>query len=77
LIHVQTGITREIYETMVGHTLSVMAYEQIEKNNGIFLRGQDQGCKRVLVPCSDVPAGTILPVRAVRSSGMTLIAERI
>jgi tRNA-2-methylthio-N6-dimethylallyladenosine synthase len=77
LIHVQTDITREIYETMVGRTLSVMAYERIEKNDGIFLRGQDQGCKRVLVPCSDVPAGTILPVRAVRSSGMTLIAERI
>jgi hypothetical protein len=62
---------------MVGRTLAVMAYERIEKNGGSFLRGQDQGCKRAIVPCSDVPAGTILPVRAVRSSGMTLIAERI
>jgi tRNA-2-methylthio-N6-dimethylallyladenosine synthase len=77
LIRLQTGITREIYETMVGRTLAVMVYGRIEKNNGIFLRGQDQGCKRVIVPCSDVPAGTILPVRALRSSGMTLIAERI
>jgi tRNA-2-methylthio-N6-dimethylallyladenosine synthase len=77
LIHLQTDITREIYESMVGRTLAVMAYERIEKNGGSFLRGQDQGCKRAIVPCSDVPAGTILPVRAVRSSGMTLIAERI
>jgi tRNA-2-methylthio-N6-dimethylallyladenosine synthase len=76
LIRLQTAITKECYEAAVGGTHEVMVYDRIMKDNGGFLRAQDHGCKRVLVPCTDVPAGTILPVRAVRSSGMTLIAER-
>jgi tRNA-2-methylthio-N6-dimethylallyladenosine synthase len=76
LIRLQTSITREIYEGMVGERLEVMVYGSVEKKNGRFLKGQDAGCKRVLVACIDHPAGTILSVRAVRSSGMTLIAER-
>jgi len=56
--------------------VSLILYGSVEKKNGRFLKGQDAGCKRVLVACFDHPAGTILPVRAVRSSGMTLIAER-
>lgn len=76
LIHLQTGITRETYEAAVGTSFDVMVYQRVEKKNGTFLRAQDNGCKRVLVACSDVPAGTIFTVRAVRSSGMTLIAER-
>jgi hypothetical protein len=38
--------------------------------------GQDNGCKRVLLCCDAGLAGTILPVRIIKSSGMTLIAER-
>jgi hypothetical protein len=62
---------------MVGSPLEVMVYGPVEKQGSRFLRGQDRGCKRVLVACTDVKAGTILKVRATRSSGMTLIAERM
>ncbi|MBN1130615.1 MAG: tRNA (N6-isopentenyl adenosine(37)-C2)-methylthiotransferase MiaB [Chitinispirillaceae bacterium] len=77
LIRLQTSITREIYESMVGRRLEIMVYDRVEKKNGTFLRGQDHGCKRVLAACPGHPAGTILTVQAVRSSGMTLIAERM
>jgi tRNA-2-methylthio-N6-dimethylallyladenosine synthase len=77
LITLQTSITRSIYESMVGRTLAMMAYGPVEKRGAKFLKGQDRGCKRILIPCIDIKAGTILQVRAVRSSGMTIIAERI
>jgi tRNA-2-methylthio-N6-dimethylallyladenosine synthase len=77
LIRLQTSITREIYQAAVGRRLEVMTYGRVEKKNGTFLRAQDSGCKRVLVACPEGEAGTILPVRVVRSSGMTLIAERV
>jgi tRNA-2-methylthio-N6-dimethylallyladenosine synthase len=77
LIALQTAITKKTYAAMVGREFEVMVYGRVEKKEGRFFRGQDNGCKRVLVACSDVPAGTILKVHAVRSSGMTLIAERI
>ena len=76
LIRQQTEITRSAYGAMVGRTLDMMAYGRLENRGEVFLKGQDAGCKRVLIPCADVKAGTILRVRAVRSSGMTLIAER-
>jgi tRNA-2-methylthio-N6-dimethylallyladenosine synthase len=77
LINLQNSITRSYYDAMVGRDLAVMLYGPLEKTGSSYLRGQDNGCKRVLLPCTDVKAGTILPLRAVRSSGMTLIAERI
>jgi tRNA-2-methylthio-N6-dimethylallyladenosine synthase len=77
LIKLQTSITKDVYETMVGQTFDMMVYGRFEKRGERFLKGQDTGCKRVLIPCTEVKAGTILRVRAVRSSGMTLIAERI
>jgi len=77
LIALQTEITRGQYADMVGRELEMMVYGPVEKRNGTFLRGQDRGCRRMLLACSGIPAGTILPVRAVRSSGMTLIAERV
>ncbi|MGA2505881.1 MAG: tRNA (N6-isopentenyl adenosine(37)-C2)-methylthiotransferase MiaB [Chitinispirillaceae bacterium] len=76
LIKLQTEVTRSIYGKMVGQTLAMMVYGRLEKRGGEFLKGQDMGCKRILIPCADVKAGTILQVRAIRSSGMTLIAER-
>ena len=76
LIRRQTEITRSIYGETIGKTLEVMAGGRVEDDGKVFLKGRDRGCKRVLVPCADVKAGTILQVRAVRSSGMTLIAER-
>ena len=75
LIALQNSITREFYDGMVGRDLDVMLYGPLEKGDRSFLRAQDFGSKRVLLPCTAVKAGTILRVRAVRSSGMTLIAE--
>jgi hypothetical protein len=37
---------------------------------------RDYGCKRALIACDHVQAGTILEAEVVRSSGMTLICER-
>jgi len=76
LIKLQTEVTRSVYEAMIGRTLAMMVSGRLEKRGSEFLKGQDTGCKRILLPCADVKAGTILRVRAVRSSGMTLIAER-
>jgi tRNA-2-methylthio-N6-dimethylallyladenosine synthase len=77
LIALQTSITREHFAAMTGRTAEMMVYGPVEKRNGPFLRGQDRGSKRILLPCSGIKAGTILPVRVVRSTGMTLIAERM
>jgi tRNA-2-methylthio-N6-dimethylallyladenosine synthase len=76
LIKLQTEMTRRAYGSMVGRVLDVLVCGRLEDCGRVFLKGQDLGCKRVLVPCADVKAGTILTVRAVRSSGMTLVAER-
>ena len=77
LIALQTAITRNAYQRMVGRTCAMMVYGPSEKRGERFLKGQDHGCKRILIPCTDIQAGTILPVRAVRSSGKTLIAEGV
>jgi tRNA-2-methylthio-N6-dimethylallyladenosine synthase len=77
LIALQTSITKDRYAGTVGRTLDMMVYGRTEKPNGPFLRGQDAGCKRILLACTAISAGTILRVRAVRSTGMTLIAERV
>ncbi|MFW5813209.1 MAG: tRNA (N6-isopentenyl adenosine(37)-C2)-methylthiotransferase MiaB [Fibrobacterota bacterium] len=76
LIGLQTEITREIYESSVGRELEVFISGRQEKRDRAWM-GQDHGCKRVLLACSDLEAGMILRCRAVRSSGMTLIGERI
>jgi len=77
LIALQNSITGSIYNSMMGKELDCMVYGRLEKPGSTFLRGQDFGCKRVLLPCTDIKAGTILRVLAVRSSGMTLIAEEL
>jgi tRNA-2-methylthio-N6-dimethylallyladenosine synthase len=75
LITMQNAITRSKYDGLIGRDLEVMVYGPLEKADSGFMRAQDFGSKRVLLPCANVKAGTILRVRAVRSSGMTLIAE--
>jgi tRNA-2-methylthio-N6-dimethylallyladenosine synthase len=77
LIQLQTDVTRSIYKSMIGKTLELLVYGPIAKKDGPFLKGRDNGCKRILLPCTGVKAGTILRAHAVHSSGMTLIAERI
>ncbi len=76
LIALQTAITRTIHGNMAGRTASMMVCGPFEKRGEKFLRGRDRGCKRILIPHADLPPGTVLPVRVLRSSGMTLIAER-
>ncbi|MFP4164993.1 MAG: tRNA (N6-isopentenyl adenosine(37)-C2)-methylthiotransferase MiaB [Chitinispirillaceae bacterium] len=76
LIELQTQITRDIYASAVGKELEVFISGRQEKRDRAWM-GQDHGCKRVLLACSDIEAGTILKVKAVQSSGMTLIGERI
>jgi tRNA-2-methylthio-N6-dimethylallyladenosine synthase len=76
LIALQTEITREIYEAAVGRELEVLITER-QRKRGMEWMGQDGGCKRVLVDCEGLEAGMVVRVRAVRSSGMTLLAEQI
>jgi len=76
LIGLQTAITRSIYGNMVGRTADMMIYGPVQKRGETYFRGQDMGCKRVLITSSTATPGAILPVRILRSTGMTLIAER-
>jgi len=75
IIALETAITKEIYAGMVGSTAHVLITGR-QNRRGTAWVGQDNGCKRVLMRCGGEPAGTILPVKVVRSTGMTLIAER-
>ena len=76
LIALQTEITREIYEKTVGQELEVLITEKQRKRDKAWM-GQDKGCKRILISCEELVAGMIFKVRAIRSSGMTLITERV
>jgi tRNA A37 methylthiotransferase MiaB len=74
LIDCQTAITRELYQHAVGTDLSVLFTMRQDAGEKLWM-GQDNGCKRVLVACDESLAGMILPVRVIRSSGMTLLCE--
>ena len=76
LIALQTEITREIYEKTVGQELEVLITEKQQKRDKAWM-GQDKGCKRILISCEELVAGMIFKVKAIRSTGMTLIVERI
>jgi tRNA-2-methylthio-N6-dimethylallyladenosine synthase len=76
LIALQTGITKEYYDAMPGKTISVLVTERQRGRDRLWM-GQDNGCKRVLLACENAIAGTILQVRVVKSTGMTLVCERV
>jgi tRNA-2-methylthio-N6-dimethylallyladenosine synthase len=76
LIDLQTSITKKIYDSAVGKEFEVMICSRQEKRDRLWM-GMDNGFKKVLLSCDNAEAGMILKVRAVRSSGMTLICERI
>jgi tRNA-2-methylthio-N6-dimethylallyladenosine synthase len=76
LIDLQTSITKKIYDEAVGRELEIMICGRQEKREKLWM-GMDIGFKKVLLSCDDVQAGMILKARAVRSSGMTLICERV
>ena len=67
--------TRSIYESFVGRELQMLVSGRQEKREKLWM-GMDQGCKRLLLSCENAEAGMIFKVRAVKSSGMTLICER-
>jgi tRNA-2-methylthio-N6-dimethylallyladenosine synthase len=75
LIALQTGITKQAYAAMVGATAAVLFTQRQDDDPDMWM-GQDEGCKRVLLRCTEELAGTILTVKIVKSTGMTLIAER-
>ena len=76
LIEQQTRITKEIYNKNVGKELQILVTGRQEKKDRLWM-GQDRGCKRVLLSCDEMKAGMIFKARVIRSSGMTLICERI
>ena len=61
---------------MPGKTISVLVTERQRGRDRLWM-GQDNGCKRVLLACENAIAGTILQVRVVKSTGMTLVCERV
>jgi tRNA-2-methylthio-N6-dimethylallyladenosine synthase len=76
LIDLQTGITREIYDKAVGTELEVLITERQQKRDKAWM-GQDAGCKRVLINNDNFESGMIIRAKAISSSGMTLLAEKI
>lgn len=76
IIALQTDITKSIYARAVGSTLVMLPTErQTRRTNALI--GYDNGFKRILVDCTDDYIGKIITVRILKSSGMTLLAERI
>jgi tRNA-2-methylthio-N6-dimethylallyladenosine synthase len=75
LIELQTGITKRHYAAMIGKDLAVLITGRQDGRDGLWM-GTDMGCKKVLATCKDFGPGMILPLRATRSTGMTLICER-
>ncbi|MBD3319890.1 MAG: tRNA (N6-isopentenyl adenosine(37)-C2)-methylthiotransferase MiaB [Chitinivibrionales bacterium] len=76
LIECQTGITRAYYDSMRGKNVQVLITERQKKKDRYWM-GRDFGCRNVLVPCKRDISGTILNVGIAKSTGMTLVAERI
>jgi tRNA-2-methylthio-N6-dimethylallyladenosine synthase len=76
LIDLQTTMTKEHYRAMIGRPMESLFIERQRGKEKLWM-GQDNGCKRTLLSCMENIAGTILKVRAIRSSGMTLIVERM
>jgi tRNA-2-methylthio-N6-dimethylallyladenosine synthase len=76
LIELQTAITRQHYASAVGREAHVLVTGRQDRRDRMLM-GQDGGTKRVLISCDRDLTGTILPVKIVKSTGMTLIGERI
>ena len=65
----------EVCSAMVGRRVQLMISGRQQKRGTLWM-ARDYGCKRALIACDHVQAGTILEAEVVRSSGMTLICER-
>jgi tRNA-2-methylthio-N6-dimethylallyladenosine synthase len=74
MIALQTGITKELYASMVHKEVQVLfTHTQGNKENTWI--GQDYGCKRVLLHTDKECSGKLLTLLVARSTGMTLIAK--
>lgn len=76
VIELQTAVTKEIYDDMTGRRVDLLVTGRQEKRDRLWM-ARDNGCKRVLLACDECKAGTILTAEVVRTTGMTLICERI
>ena len=76
LISIQIDITKKHYMKMVGGTVNVLFTQKQNQKNQAWM-GQDYGCKRILLDCQDDLSGRILKVHVLKSTGMTLITERL
>jgi tRNA-2-methylthio-N6-dimethylallyladenosine synthase len=76
LVDLQTGITRDRYGSMTGKTIEVLVTGRMDKRDFAWM-GQDHGCKRVLIHTGEDCMGKLMRVKIVRSTGMTLIGERV
>ncbi len=74
LIEVQTEITKEIYDSMIGSAVEVMINGRQDKREKFWM-GQDNGCKRILVAGEHFNNGDIIRCLVKRSSGMTLVCD--
>ena len=76
LIDLQTKITKEEYELAVGSEQEVLFTARQEKGDKSWI-GTSYGFKRIVLTSDEDLAGKIVKVKIVRSSGMTLIAEKL
>lgn len=74
LIELQTEITRNIYDSMIGKEIEVMISGRQDKHDMLWM-GQDFGCKRVLVNGDNLQLGKVIKAPVIRSSGKTLIVN--
>ncbi|MCX7726422.1 MAG: tRNA (N6-isopentenyl adenosine(37)-C2)-methylthiotransferase MiaB [Chitinispirillaceae bacterium] len=74
LIELQTEITRKLYGEMVGKEIEIFISSQQDKEEWL---GYDYGFKRAAITCNGVKAGMILKGKVIKSTGMTLVCERI
>jgi len=75
LFAVQTGITREQNEALVGQTTDVLV-EGPSARVETRLTGRTRGWRIVTFPDDGTPAGTIVEVRIERATALSLLGER-
>lgn len=76
LIDIQTAITKRKYQEMVGQNTRVLITCQQDGRDRLWM-GQNSGSKKTLCSGENIAPGDLLDVKVVRSTGMTLMCERI
>lgn len=76
LIAMQTAITKEHFASMTDRTVEVLITGRQSRKDRLWM-GQDNGAKNILLACDQEISGMILQARVIRTTGMTLVCERI